>query len=148
VNGRVERCDGAIGISARVGGEEAQGARGDEFHAECAGARLDPVAGGEFGVFDPKLGVLTLKNRRLPERSADVAVELEQPELDRDDPDQREGDERDRKASAHEPVDNALLEQAMAGDLRKSGEKSGPRRALARCARPRRLLDPGPARGS
>src|ERR1019366_1452191 len=81
--------------------------------------RLDAVAGGEFGVFDAERGVLALQQRAALERAPDPGVQLEQPELERHDPDQRERHERDPGTAPNQPV-----EQPVSRDPLYAGEQA------------------------
>ena len=56
------------------------------------GGGLDAFARGHFGVFDAQRRVLELQQRAALERAPDAGVELQQAQLQRDDPDQRERD--------------------------------------------------------
>src|SRR5439155_7920960 len=47
--------------------------------------------------------------RRAPDRAADAGVELEQRDLHEDDPDQREGDERDPRAAREQAVEERVV---------------------------------------
>jgi hypothetical protein len=78
------------------------------------GLQLDGVARGDFGVFNAEGRVFALQCALVLERTPDAGVELQEAELHRDDPDQREGDEPDPSAA----VDQAV-EQGVRGDDRR-----------------------------
>src|ERR1019366_7007413 len=109
--------------------------------------RLDAVAGGEFGVFDAERGVLALQQRAALERAPDPGVQLEQPELERHDPDQRERHERDPGTAPNQPVEQPVSRDPLyAGEQAHDKAVAGARIAPGRRARragPDTRLGPG-----
>src|SRR5207302_547279 len=65
------------------------------------------------GVLDAERCILALEPSLALEYAADVGVELEQAELQCDDPDQRERDQADPRAAADQPVDQRVVGGAL-----------------------------------
>ena len=110
----------------------------DERHAELFGARLDTAACRHFGVFDAERRVLALQRGLALERAPDGPVELQEPELERHDPDQRERDDPDPDAAGEQPVEQRLHARP-GGDAERRGQRArgrgGACGTLARWAR-------------
>jgi hypothetical protein len=62
-----------------------------------------------FGIFDAERRVLTFQETLVLDRATDAGVELEHPQLHRDDPDQRKGEHPDPGASAQQAVEQPVL---------------------------------------
>ena len=109
--------------------QEAQRGRRGEGHPQVGRQLLDAFAGGERRVFDAERRVLALERALTQERAPDSGVQLQQPELQRHDPDQRERDQRDQP-----PAPDQALQQGV------TGEPPEDRQRRRRCAPPLRGL--------
>ncbi len=97
--------------AAGIDREEAQRAHRHEFHPQARRLGLDAFAGCQFGAFDAERRVLALELRLAHERATDARVQLEHEQLQRDDPDQRERDQRDPDPPANQPVEGSVARE-------------------------------------
>jgi hypothetical protein len=83
---------------------EAQRAGRSHDHAARRRHLFDAFARGELCIFDAERRVLALQQPFVLERTADADAELDDPQLHRDDPDQRKRQQPDPGAAADQAV--------------------------------------------
>ena len=116
---RLDPLGGAPRVRGRARLQVANLTRGRQHQPELGRLLLDALARGEPRPVQQEAGVLSLERRDPLRVRRDVAVHLQQVDVEEDDPREQEEDERDPAAPGQEGVERAARPRASAAGKRR-----------------------------